>query len=119
VYWDVFKTAKLDDLRPRAPTADETAAAAAAAAAATTGATAGARAAGSALAGKAARVQHSSHSASKMPAGFMSLNDKEARMLAYLKDYAHIFHELYPHRLAQGFRLRVRSTALRWLEVEL
>jgi hypothetical protein len=99
VYWDVFKTAKLEDLRPRAPVADDPAPSAAAA---TNGAGGGAARPGAAAIGKAARVQHCSHSASKMPAGFMSLNNKENRMLAYLKDYVHVFHELYPHRWGGG-----------------
>lgn len=92
VYWDVFKTAKLDDLRPRAPAPEEGVAGGAAAGGP------GAPQRGSAPAGKAARVQHSSHSASKMPAGFMSVSENEGRMLNYLADFEHIFSELYPHR---------------------
>jgi hypothetical protein len=100
VYWDVFKTAKLEDLRPRAPSADDANAALA------LRAPGGRRGAGAASApvgaSKGARVQHSTHGASKMPPSFMVLSDKEARLMAYLRDYARVFRELYPHR--QGRR---------------
>jgi hypothetical protein len=49
-------------------------------------------------AGKAARVQHCSHGAAKLPPGFMGQSGKEARLLAYLDDYARVFRELYPYR---------------------
>lgn len=78
VHWDVFKTARLDNLRHITP-ADEDFP-------------------NKGSNGKSDRVQHSVHSASKMPASFISNSPKEQRMLAYLEDFQRVFSELYPHR---------------------
>eukprot|EP00775_Hariotina_reticulata_P013287 gene13287-13418_t len=87
VYWDVFKAAKLDafKLKPVAASAEGEAA----------GATS-LRAVGGST--KSSRVQHTTHSAGKLPPTFTSNNLKEQKMLAYIADFQRIFQELYPYR---------------------
>jgi hypothetical protein len=82
VYWDVFKTAKLDSFKPKAVAAGDGEGAA--------------RAQGGST--KSNRVQHTTHSAGKMPASFTSNSKKEQKMLAYVRDFQRVFQELYPHR---------------------
>jgi hypothetical protein len=86
VYWDVFKTAKLDSFKSKAVAAGGDGEGAA-------------RAQGSST--KSNRVQHTTHSAGKMPASFTSNSKKEQKMLAYVRDFQRVFQELYPHRYVQ------------------
>lgn len=66
-------------------------------------------------------MQHATHGAGKLPAGFLGLSDKEARLGAHLRDYLSVFHQLYPHRCGQhGWSiLRRGSLAARGRGVEL
>lgn len=82
-YWDVFKMAKLDAFKPK-PTA-----------AGGEGEASASRSQGSS---KSTRVQHTTHSAAKMPASFTTNSAKEQKMLAYVADFQRVFQELYPHR---------------------
>jgi len=47
---------------------------------------------------KSSRLQHTTHSAGKMPPSFTSNNSKEQKMLAYIADFQRMFRELYPYR---------------------
>jgi hypothetical protein len=86
MYWDVFKTAKLDSFKLKAVAAGGDGEGAA-------------RAKGGST--KSNRVQHTTHSAGKMPASFTSNSKKEQKMLAYVRDFQRVFQELYPHRCAE------------------
>jgi hypothetical protein len=85
-YWDVYKTARLDVFQriSRDVSANE-------------GGDASAQRS-TAASSKASRIQHTTHSASKLPATYTSNCTNEQQMLAYLADWQRIFHELYPHR---------------------
>lgn len=76
VYWDVFKSARLEALKPRQLTEDELRPKNA----------------------KRARVQHTGHIAGKMPKSYSTLTHQESRLLAYAQDFQRVFEELYPHR---------------------
>lgn len=86
VFWDVFKTAKLDSFKPKAVAAQDG-----------EGGGTTARSQGSS---KSSRVQHTTHSAGKMPPSFTTNSKKEQKMLAYIRDFQRVFQELYPHRWA-------------------
>ncbi|PNW72944.1 hypothetical protein CHLRE_14g612700v5 [Chlamydomonas reinhardtii] len=76
VFWDVFKTAKLDNLKPRQLAEDELRPKNA----------------------KRMRVQHTINTAGKMPRSFTQHSAHEARVLQYVQDFQRIFEELYPYR---------------------
>lgn len=76
VYWDVFISGRLDSLKVLQHQEDSTGADNA----------------------KRARVQHSIHTASKMPKSYITHTPKESKMLAYVQDFKKTFEELYPHR---------------------
>ncbi|KXZ51889.1 hypothetical protein GPECTOR_11g323 [Gonium pectorale] len=76
VFWDVFKTAKLETLKPRQLAEDELRPKNA----------------------KRMRVQHTINTAGKMPRSFTQHSAHEARVLQYVQDFQRIFEELYPYR---------------------
>ncbi|GLC33992.1 Dynein regulatory complex subunit 7 [Pleodorina starrii] len=76
VFWDVFKTAKLEGLKPRQLAEDELRPKNA----------------------KRMRVQHTINTAGKMPRTFTQHTAHEARVLQYVQDFQRIFEELYPYR---------------------
>ncbi|GLI65995.1 hypothetical protein VaNZ11_009689 [Volvox africanus] len=76
VFWDVFKTAKLEGLKPRQLAEDELRPKNA----------------------KRMRVQHTINTAGKMPRSFTQHTAHEARVLQYVQDFQRIFEELYPYR---------------------
>ncbi|KAG2491059.1 hypothetical protein HYH03_010505 [Edaphochlamys debaryana] len=76
VFWDVFKTAKLEGLKPKQLAEDELRPKNA----------------------KRMRVQHTMHTAGKMPRPFTQQSAHEARVLQYVQDFQRIFEELYPYR---------------------
>ncbi|EFJ52641.1 hypothetical protein VOLCADRAFT_102618 [Volvox carteri f. nagariensis] len=76
VFWDVFKTAKLEGLKPRQLAEDELRPKNA----------------------KRMRVQHTINTAGKMPRSFTQHTAHEVRVLQYVQDFQRIFEELYPYR---------------------
>ncbi|GFR42728.1 hypothetical protein Agub_g3646 [Astrephomene gubernaculifera] len=76
VFWDVFKTAKLDGLKPRQLAEDELRPKNA----------------------KRMRVQHTINTAGKMPRSFTQHSAHEGRVLQYVQDFQRVFEELYPYR---------------------
>jgi hypothetical protein len=87
VYWDVFKAARLDAFKPKPIAASAEGEAAGANSLRTVGGST-----------KSSRLQHTTHSAGKMPPSFTSNNLKEQKILAYIADFQRIFRELYPYR---------------------
>jgi hypothetical protein len=83
-YWDIYKAAPLDALKPKPQATGVDGVEAAVQ-----------RNTGSS---KASRVQHATHSAGKLPSSFSSNSPKDQKMLAYLADFQRVFQELYPHR---------------------
>lgn len=81
-FWDVFKIAKLDTFKIKPVVASELEGVSA-------------QAQGSS---KSIRVQHTTHSAGKMPSSFTSNSAKERKLLAYIADFQNVFEKLYPHR---------------------
>jgi len=84
----VYKTAQLDLFKPKPQVAS------------TTGGGEGGLQRSTAASSKASRVQHATHSAGKLPAGFTSNSSKEQKLLAYIADFQRVFQEFYPHRCA-------------------
>jgi len=76
VYWDVFKSARLDLLKERKLLEDEL----------------------KPKNAKRMRVQHAHNIASKMPRSFNMHTPAESKIMAYVQDYQRMFEELYPHR---------------------
>lgn len=76
VYWDVFKTARLESLKAKQLQEEELRPKNA----------------------KRARVQHTGHIAAKMPKSYSVNTFQEGRVLSYVQDFQRVFEELYPHR---------------------
>jgi hypothetical protein len=85
-FWDVYKIARLDVFKTISRNAS-----------ANEGGDSSAQRS-TAASSKASRIQHTTHSSSKLPATFTSNGPKEQQLLAYLADWQKIFQELYPHR---------------------
>eukprot|EP00798_Chlamydomonas_sp_ICE-L_P031206 gene31206-6355_t len=76
VFFDVYKVAKLDVLKPRFFSEEEL----------------------KPKNAKRLRVEHTINVASKMPKSFVGWTGLETKSLAYVHDFQRIFEELYPHR---------------------
>lgn len=76
VFFDVFKSAKLDSLKPKQLHEEEL----------------------KPKNAKRLRVQHTINMSSKMPKSFNSYSQGESKVLAYVGDFNRIFAELYPYR---------------------
>lgn len=107
-HWDCYWVARLDAFKPLAATgSDNTAGPSSTIGGSMIGNTSGSSSSSS---GKAARVQHATHSAAKLPLSFSNINAKEERLLAYVDEFQRLFRELYPHRQAT----LAKSTASYW-----
>ncbi|GMH37248.1 hypothetical protein BSKO_05121 [Bryopsis sp. KO-2023] len=76
VYWDVFKMAKLDVLKPKVLDEESL----------------------KPKNAKRLRIEHTITVASKMPKTFTTINPKEVKMMSHTEKFQHTFRQLYPHR---------------------